>query len=281
MKNRTTYFHLHMISDATGETLIAVGRAAAAQYVNTTAVEHVYPLVRKADQLDDILRSIEDAPGIVLYTLLAPDLIDKLETSCRALGIPSVNILDPVMTVFQSYLGAASSGRAGAQHALTSEYFSRIEALNFTIAHDDGQLVHDLDDSDIILAGISRTSKTPTSMYLANRGIKTANVPIVPDIPIPVELEEAKKPLVVGLVASPERLLQIRQNRLLGLNADSLDSDYTDKAAIAKEVIETRKMCAKHGWEVIDVTRRSIEETAAAILSLYQSHREKQQDPNS
>ncbi|WP_350335742.1 pyruvate, water dikinase regulatory protein [Coralliovum pocilloporae] len=280
MKNRTTYFHLHMISDATGETLIAVGRAAAAQYVSSAAVEHVYPLVRKMEQLDDILRSIEDAPGIVLYTLLAPDLIDRLERFCRSLGVPSVNILDPVMTVFQSYLGSASSGRAGAQHALNSEYFRRIEALNFTIAHDDGQMTQDLDEADIVLAGISRTSKTPTSMYLANRGIKTANVPIVPGIPIPKELEIAKNPLVIGLVASPERLVQIRQNRMLGLNADALDSGYTDKAAIAKEVVQTRKMCAKHGWEVLDVTRRSIEETAAAILSLYQAHREKNRNPD-
>jgi regulator of PEP synthase PpsR (kinase-PPPase family) len=155
---------------------------------------------------------------------------------------------------------------------LDGEYFKRIDALNFTMIHDDGQMPDDLDEADVVLVGISRTSKTPTSIYLANRGIKTANIPLVPGIPPPPALERVKRALVVGLVATPERIVQIRQNRLLALNAPET-SPYVDRAAVTEEVATSRKLCARHNWPVIDVTRRSIEETAAAILDLYRSHR--------
>jgi [pyruvate, water dikinase]-phosphate phosphotransferase / [pyruvate, water dikinase] kinase len=267
-----SYFHLHLVSDATGETLIAVSRAAAAQYQGISAIEHVYPLVRSSAQLDRVLNELEASPGIVLYTLVEPELAKRLEDSCREYGCPCLSVLDPVLMLFQSYLGTASTQRPGAQHVLNGEYFKRIDALNYTMLHDDGQLAHDLDLADVVLVGISRTSKTPTSIYLANRGIKTANIPLVPNIPAPPQLDSLRKPLVVGLVATPERIVQIRQNRLLTLNA-SEDSPYVDKASVAEEVAYSRKLCARHNWPVIDVTRRSIEETAAAIIDLYRSHR--------
>jgi [pyruvate, water dikinase]-phosphate phosphotransferase / [pyruvate, water dikinase] kinase len=270
------YFHLHLVSDSTGETLITVARAVAAQYANVTPVEHVYPLVRSQKQLDRVLDEIEEAPGIVLFTLLEKDLVIRLEAKCKEINIPSLSIIGPVMQLFEAYLGAATTGRVGAQHVLNAEYFKRIDALNYTMIHDDGQHVEGLEEADVVLVGVSRTSKTPTSIYLANRGVRTANVPLVPGIPLPRQLESLTKPLVVSLHATPERLIQVRQNRLLSMGASSGNDEYTDKQAVADEVAFARRLSAKFNWAQLDVTRRSIEETAAAILKLYtdrQRHR--------
>jgi regulator of PEP synthase PpsR (kinase-PPPase family) len=263
------YFHLHLVSDSTGETLITVARAVAAQYANITPVEHVYPLVRSQKQLDRVLDEIEEAPGIVLFTLLEKDLVSRLENKCKNINVPSLSIIGPVMQLFEAYLGAATTGRVGAQHVLNAEYFKRIDALNYTMIHDDGQHVDGLEDADVVLVGVSRTSKTPTSIYLANRGIRTANVPLVPGIPVPTQLEMLTKPLVVSLHATPERLIQIRQNRLLSMGAESGNETYTDRQSVTEEVAFARKLSAKHDWPLLDVTRRSIEETAAAIMKLY------------
>lgn len=262
------YFHLHLISDSTGETLINVGRAVASQYKHTHAIEHIHSLVRAPAHVDRAVAEIEKAPGIVLYTLVDSSLAGALEAECRSLGVPHVSVLDPVLSVFQSYLGARSSGRIGAQHVLDAEYFRRIEALNFSLAHDDGQHVEGMEDADVILVGISRTSKTPTSIYLANRGIKTANFPFVPGVPLPPTLLEVKGPLIVGLIATPDRIVQIRQHRILSMKSDELTDSYVDRAAVTEEVAASRKTCARQGWPVIDVTRRSIEETAAAVIGL-------------
>jgi [pyruvate, water dikinase]-phosphate phosphotransferase / [pyruvate, water dikinase] kinase len=267
------YFHLHLVSDSTGETLLAVSRAAAAQYESVSAIEHVYPLVRNETQLDRVIVGLENAPGIVLYTLVDQTLAKRLEAACADYGCPCLSVLDPVLSLFQAYLGLSYTHRPGAQHVLNSEYFKRIDALNYTMLHDDGQQGQDLDGADIILVGISRTSKTPTSIYLANRGYKTANVPLVPGIAPPDALEQVKKPLVVGLVASPERIVQIRQNRVLTMNAPD-NSPYVDKTAITEEIAYSRRLCARHHWPMIDVTRRSIEETAAAVIDLYRNHQQ-------
>jgi regulator of PEP synthase PpsR (kinase-PPPase family) len=276
------YFHLHLVSDSTGETLITVARAVAAQYANVSAVEHVYPLVRSQKQLDRVLDEIEEAPGIVLFTLLEKDLVSRLEAKCRDINIPSLSIIGPVMQLFEAYLGAATTGRVGAQHVLNAEYFKRIDALNYTMIHDDGQHVEGLEDADVVLVGVSRTSKTPTSIYLANRGIRTANVPLVPGIPHPHQLETLKKPLVVSLHATPERLIQVRQNRLLTMGAEpgsaSGNDDYIDRESVADEVAYARKLSAKFSWAQLDVTRRSIEETAAAIMKLF-TDRQRQRLP--
>jgi len=267
------YFHLHLVSDATGETLIAVSRAAAAQYTSVSPVEHMHPLVRSHKQLDRVLAEIESSPGIVLYTLLEKDLATRLETTCQNLGVPYLSILGPVLQLFQSYLGGESKPRVGAQHTLNAEYFKRIDALNYTMLHDDGQHADDLEQADVVLVGVSRTSKTPTSIYLANRGVKTANIPLVPGVPTPPNMETLVQPLVVGLTASPERIVQIRQNRLLGLRAEHDADQYVDRQAVAGEIAAARKLCAKHNWPIIDVTRRSIEETAAEIMALFTERR--------
>lgn len=263
-----SFYHVHLVSDATGETLIAVSRAAAAQYANMRAVEHVHPLVRNQKQLERVMSDIESSPGMVLYTLVDAELSAKLEQRCRDAGVPAVSVLQPVIGVFRSYLGTESTPRAGAQHVLDRDYFRRIDALNFTMAHDDGQQAQELNEADVVLIGISRSSKTPTSIYLANRGIRTANIPIVPNVPLPEELETVTRPLVVGLVASAERIIQIRRNRLLAMR-DKHNSDYVDRKAVSEEIANMRRLCARHNWPIIDVSRRSIEETAAAIIALF------------
>ena len=267
MAQSARYFHLHLISDATGETLLTVARAAAAQYTKVMPIEHMHPLVRTQKQLDRILVDVEESPGIVLYTLLEEDLVERLESKVpRAWASVSVNPR-PGLHLFQAYLGAESTHKVGAQHTLNADYFRRIDALNYTMLHDDGQLTDDLEEADVVLVGVSRTSKTPTSIYLANRGVKTANVPLVPGVALPSAVEQLQHPLIVGLFATPERIVQIRQNRLLGLKVHSDDDQYIDRQAVAEEIAASRRLCAQHNWPLIDVTRRSIEETAAAVMA--------------
>ena len=272
------YFHLHLVSDSTGETLMTVSRAATAQYENVQEIEHVYPLVRTQKQLDRILNEIEAAPGIVLYTLVDTELATRLERSCKDLGIPIVNILAPVFSVFQSYLNVTQTHRIGGQHELDAEYFKRMEALNYTMMHDDGQIWEDLESADIVLLGISRTSKTPTCIYLANRGIKAANVPLIPDIPLPPAVTNLKKPLIVALIASAERIQQIRRNRVLSLHSENYNETYVDRKEIAREITMTRRLCSENDWPLIDVTRRSIEETAAEIMGLFREKKAREEE---
>jgi regulator of PEP synthase PpsR (kinase-PPPase family) len=268
VENQKTFFHLHLISDSTGETLISAARAVSAQFQHSLSIEHVYPLVRNRKQLLAVLEAVDQEPGIVLYTIVDQELAALVEMRCRDLGLPSVNVLEPVMVTFQAYLGTPSRRRVGAQHALNADYFKRIEALNFAMDHDDGQMPEDYEEADIVLVGISRTSKTPTSIYLANRGIKTANIPIVPGIDLPEALFQVKSPLIVGLVATMDRISQVRENRELGTSQGFDRQVYTNRATINEELKYARALCARHNWPIIDVTRRSIEETAAAIVAL-------------
>jgi hypothetical protein len=261
------FFHLHLVSDATGETLNTVAKAAAAQYADFRPIAHIYALVRTPSQLNRALREIEAQPGIVLFTLINPDIRRHLEQQCDAMGVPCLSILDPIISILSQYLNATSRPQVGGQHALNSDYFRRIDALNFTMAHDDGQSLDDLGKSDVILLGVSRTSKTPTSIYLAQRGIRTANIPIVPGIPVPSQLTSVRGPLVVGLIASAERIAQIRRHRLLSLK-ESRSTDYVDPRLITDELLAMKTLCSNNDWPMIDVTRRSVEETAATILNM-------------
>ncbi len=267
-KDLPKFFHLHLISDATGETLSAIAKAAIVQYAQIQSIEHVHSLVRNKRQLDRVLPEIEAAPGIVLYTIVNPELAKRLEDYCQSLNVPCVPVLATIMKVFESYLGAPSTPTVGGQHVLDAEYFHRIDALNFTMAHDDGRLPDDLNDADIVIVGISRTSKTPTSIYLAQRGFKTTNVPLIPALPLPPQLNKATGVFVVGLIASPDRIAQVRRNRVLSL-ADQDLNEYVDRDLIEEEITYTRRLCSRKGWPIIDVTRRSVEETAAAILKQY------------
>ncbi len=260
-------FHLHLVSDATGETLNAVAKAAVAQFEGVEVQEHFYALVRSQRQLQRVMDHIREQPGLVLFTLVNPELRRELEAYCAQLGLPCQGVLDGPIAIMRQYLGAAESHRPGGQHEVDQRYLQRIEALNFTITHDDGQARETLDDAEVILVGASRTSKTPTCVYLAIRGVRAANVPIVPGIPLPPQLLNAQRPLIVGLWASPDRLVQVRRNRLTTLG-EVRDTSYVDADSVRAEVMATRKLFDSQGWSAIDVSRRSVEETAAAVLNL-------------
>jgi len=271
-------FHLHLLSDSTGETLENLAKAALVQFDDSErVVKHFWPMVRSESHLDRILTDITKNPGLVLFTIVNNDTRDKLEQRCRTLGIPAVAVLDAVTDALSSMLGqeAQAQARPGRQHALDDAYFDRVDAIQFTIAHDDGLMHENWEQADILLAGVSRTSKTPTSIYLANRGYKTANIPLVPESPPPDALYNLKKPLVIGLVTGADRLLQVRRNRLLSLN-QAPDTAYVDEDKIKAELKYARRIFADNGWPVIDVSRRSIEESAAAIINILNDRNETQ-----
>jgi [pyruvate, water dikinase]-phosphate phosphotransferase / [pyruvate, water dikinase] kinase len=265
-------FHLHLVSDATGETINSVARACLVQFEGIDPIEHAWTLIRTAGQMEKVLAAISANPGIVLFTIVNDDLRSQLREGCRKLQSPCIAVLEPVLGALASFLGLQASGRPGGQHELDAEYFARIDAMTFALAHDDGQSARNYDEADVILVGVSRTSKTPTCIYLANRGIKAANVPIVPGCPVPPELMQARHPLVVGLTKDPGQLIQIRRNRLRLLAQDE-QTDYVDPESVREEVAQARRLCVEHHWPVLDVTRRSIEETAAAIIQLLGEHR--------
>jgi len=267
------YFHVHLVSDSTGETLVGLMKASTAQFRNATALEHIYALVRSQEHLEKVLEKIRDKPGVVLYTVVNPERRQRLEAFCKEHKIPAISVLDPTLSMLGRYLGASMISEVGAQRTLDAEYYNRIEALDYAMAHDDGQNVQGLDKADIILLGVSRTSKTPTCIYLANRGYKAGNIPLVPTAPLPAILDQFKNPFIIGLVASPDRIVQIRQQRLMGLKQHQ-QTDYIDQDRVRDEVRQAKRMFVKKGYKVIDVTRKSIEETAAQIINLYKAHQD-------
>lgn len=270
--------HLHLLSDSTGETLEMVAKAALAQFEDSDVVRHFWPMVRSRQHLDRIFEEFKANPGLVLYTLVNPEIRSRLEERCISLGLPHVAALDAVTVALEERLGQEAMGRPGRQHAMDEAYFARVDAIQFTIAHDDGVGWENWEEADIVLAGVSRTSKTPTSIYLANRGFKVANIPLVVESPPPDSLYRLRHPLVVGLTTAPERLIQIRRNRLLSLN-ESTETAYVDEERVKQEVALARRMYADNGWPVIDVTRRSIEETAAAVIRLHQERAARETPP--
>ncbi|MBI1236506.1 pyruvate, water dikinase regulatory protein [Hyphobacterium indicum] len=272
-KSAPRSFHVHLVSDSTGETLGEVMRASVAQFEDVELIEHLYALVRSPRQLDRALEEIERAPGVVMYTIVSADMRRRLEDHCQKIGVPAIAILDPIIATLSGYLAMPPSSRAGAQHDLDAQYYERIEALNYAIMHDDGQ-GGNLEGADVVLLGVSRTSKTPTCIYLAHRGVKAANIPLVRGAMEPAGIENLKNPLIVGLTASPERIVQIRRNRLLSLN-EGRDTEYVDDTSVKDEIITAKRLYARHGWPTIDVTRRSVEETAAKILNLINDRKAK------
>lgn len=269
--------HLHLLSDSTGETLENIAKAALAQFDGVEIIKHFWPMVRSEKHLNRILAEVAGNPGLVIFTIVNRDIRSKLERECRHLGLPSVPALDSVTDALSNMLGQEAKARPGRQHILDAAYFARVDAIQFTIAHDDGIGWENWEEADIVLAGVSRTSKTPTSIYLANRGYKTANIPIVPESPPPDTLFHLKNPLVVGLITGASRLVQVRRNRLLSLN-QAPETDYVDEAMVKAETQYARRMYADNGWPMIDVTRRSIEESAAAIINLYNERHMKSDD---
>ena len=261
-----TYCNVHLVSDSTGETVTSVMRATVAQFDQVVLIEHPHYLVRSQQKLDQVIREIEGAPGLVFYTLSKMEHRAWLELQCGARGIMCVAVLDPALDAMSRYLGLELNRRVGGSRILNAEYFQRIDALDFAMDHDDGQQPVHLLNADVIILGVSRTSKTPTSVYLAHRGVKAANVPIVPGVELPKEVFETDA-LVVGLTISPERLVHIRRNRLAAMK-ETRAGDYTEEQAIRSEISNALRLYERHNLPVIDVSRRSIEETAAAVLNL-------------
>ena len=262
-----TYFHVHLVSDSTGETLNAMARAVCARFNNVLPIEHIYALVRSQKQLERALGEIAEAPGVVLHTIVDQSLRTALESGCQKMDMPCIGALDPLVSILSRYLGAPLSTRVGAQYALDTDYFKRMDALSYALGHDDGQGGPDLARADVVLVGVSRTSKTPTCIYLAHRGVRAANIPLVPSAQLPPSLAALNGVPVVGLTVSPDRLIQLRRNRLRALN-ENRDSSYVDSDSVRAETIAARRIFERHGWPVIDVTRRSVEETAAAVLNI-------------
>ncbi len=273
MASHLTRLHLHLVSDSTGETLESLVKAGLSQFESVDAVKHYWPMVRSEGHLDRVLEEVARVPGLVLYTLVARTVRERLETRCAALGLPVIAVMDPVIAGLERMLGTTARARPGGQHRMDAAYFGRIEAINWTMEHDDGLLPGEWESADMVLVGVSRSSKTPTSIYLANRGYKVANMPYIPSRPLPPELFELNSPLVVGLTVSAERLAQVRRARLLGqdvggVGAAGFGASYIDPDVISGEVASARRLFADRGWPVIDVTRRSIEETAAELMNM-------------
>jgi regulator of PEP synthase PpsR (kinase-PPPase family) len=268
----STYFHVHLVSDSTGETLNAMAKAVAARFEGVIPIEHIYALVRSRKQLERVLEEIAAAPGVVLHTIVDKELREDLEKGCRKLGMPHMAALDPLVSALSRYLGAALNTRVGAQHALDTDYFNRMEALNFAIAHDDSQNAEGLEGADVVLVGVSRTSKTPTCIYLAHRGVRAGNIALAPGVEPPAMLFRLTRPLVLGLSIAPDRLIGIRRNRLLSLKEERA-SDYVEQEAVRDEIVRARRLFDRQNWPVIDVTRRSVEETAAQVLNLLNDRR--------
>lgn len=273
-------FHLHLVSDATGTTLLGLARAVLAQFDGVEPVQKFWPLVRTQRQLERVISKIEENPGPVIFTFVDKKMRKRLQERCDELHVPCVPVLDPIIRSLSSYLGQHAKGVPGLQHTMDDAYFRRVSAIDFTMQHDDGKNLKDLSKAEVILVGVSRTSKTPTSIFLARRGIKAANIPLVPGVEVPPDKFTLKKPFYVGLTASPDRLMQIRRSRLkadkTATKAQVENNEYLDFDKIEEEVRNARRLFSKHGWPVIDVTKRSIEETSAEILALYQNHQEKQ-----
>jgi len=265
--------NLHLVSDSTGETLNSIARATLARFEDHHVITHRWSLIRSRLQLDRVLEGLRHEPGPVLFTLVDRSLRHALEEACERLGVPCLSVLDQVMDLLQGQTGMQAREKRAAQHVMDADYFRRIDAMHYVLSHDDGQGVAGIAEADVCLVGVSRSSKTPTCFYLANRGIKAANVPIVPGAPLPPELDDPPCP-VVGLTIEAHALIEIRRHRLrligaAGVRQDS--NDYIDPESVKAEILAARRLCAQRGWPVIDVTRRSIEETAATVLQLMEA----------
>ena len=276
--------NLHLVSDATGETLNAIARATTVQFEHADIIYHRWSLIRTRFQLHRVIEGVEHEPGPVLSTLVDRALRAELEQSCTRLNVPVVNVLDPVMNLLQDFIGEQAAARPGRQYVLNADYFRRIDAMHYVLAHDDGQAQPGLAEADVVLVGVSRSSKTPTCFYLANRGIKAANVPLVPSLPEPPGLDQVQSP-VVGLTLDAAALIEIRRHRLRLIASGNTaaagpahvtrGTDYVDEDAVKAELLWARRLCNRRGWPVIDVTRRSIEETAATVLQLMEAWHER------
>lgn len=260
---------IHLVSDSSGQTVKQAAKSAMSQFSDIITKEYHWPMIRNQQLLVEVLDKIKTKPGIVLYTISNLELRDQLKKFCWNLKIPAVSVVGKIVTEIANYLDIdTDEANANYGYKLNADYFDKVDAIDFALRHDDGQMTHELESADIVLIGPSRTSKTPTSVYLAYNGFKTANIPYVHDCPFPDNLEKLKFPLIVGLIINPSRLVEIRETRMNLLQARD-QSDYTDLKIVQSECLKIKRMCEQHNWPVVDVSRRSIEETAAVIMKLF------------
>tara|TARA_Y100000589_G_scaffold288712_1_gene290298 strand:+ start:1671 stop:2516 length:846 start_codon:yes stop_codon:yes gene_type:complete len=274
-ENAKNTLTLHLVSDSTGETLKAVSSAAAAQFSELRYQQKIYPMVRTVTQLERVFKNIKDEKGVVFCTLVEEEVREKLEQFCKKEKILYLPVMENIVSFLEEYTGFKAINKPGGQHILNDDYFKRIEAINYTLEHDDGQGQLNLENADVIVVGVSRTSKTPTCIYLANQGIKAANYPLVPHVGISEELENVKNTQVVALITSAHTLVEIRRKRSIELGLNNTDNDYIDIHKVEEEITTAKRIFANKGWPVIDITRRSVEETASAIMNILSLKEEK------
>ena len=261
-------YNVYLVSDSTGETLDRIFLSLKSQFANFEYNKKEFAFIRTEQQIDKIIKECSEVENsIILYTIVETKLAKYLSNQSQEFSVPCFGVLGNLILSFSKLLNQKAIHKPSAQHVLDEDYYKRIEAIQFTMSHDDGKKVDDINNADVILLGVSRTSKTPTSIYLANRGYKAINIPLVLNHDIPKELRSNKVSCIIGLVADPERLSDIRRNRVAIMKDQKL-KDYTDLDSIKKEVEDSKKLFKRNNWPVIDVTRRSVEETAASILKI-------------
>ena len=261
-------YNVYLVSDSTGETLDRIFLSLKSQFANFSYEKKEFAFVRTEQQIDKIIKEcLSVQNSLILYTIVETKLAKYISNQSQKNNVPCFGILGNLILSFSKLLNQKAIHKPSAQHVLDDDYYKRIEAIQFTMSHDDGKKVDDLRDAEVILLGVSRTSKTPTSIYLANRGYKTINIPLVLDHKLPNDLITTEKACIVGLVADPERLVDIRRNRVAIMKDHKL-KEYTDLEFIKKELVESKNLFKKNNWPIIDVTRKSVEETAASILKI-------------
>ena len=261
-------YNVYLVSDSTGETLDRIFLSLKSQFANFDYEKKEFAFVRTEQQIDKIIKECNNSENsLILYTIVESKLAKYIANQSEINDVPCFGILGNLILSFSKLLNQKAIHKPSAQHVLDDDYYKRIEAIQFTMSHDDGKKVDDINNADVILLGVSRTSKTPTSIYLANRGFKTINIPLVPDQKLPQNLMSDTKACIIGLIADPERLADIRRNRV-AIMKDHKIKEYTELEHIKKEVNESKNLFKRNNWPIIDVTRRSVEETAASILKI-------------
>lgn len=264
--------YIHLVSDSTGDTIQTIAKTVMAMFDNVKAKPYYWNLIKTKAQLNRVIEVIKKRPGIIMYTLADEEFIVELKTLAKKINAPCIEPLKPIISDFANYLEQIPSPGAGRQHVIDDEYFQRIEAINFTIANDDGQSVENLKNADIILVGPSRTSKSPTSIYLAYKGYKTANIPYVSGTKRLFNPDEIRNKCVIGLAICSKMLVEIRRSRLVSLGERHL-TEYIDTDKVESEMLEARRFCALNKWPVIDISHKSIEEIAARVIQIYHDWR--------
>jgi hypothetical protein len=260
--------NIHLVSDSTGETIENTVSATISQFPGVNRKEFFWPMTRTEDQIKDITENLKKNPGLVVFSIVDDNNRSLLESNCKELNIPYISPLDSLLNTFKKLLALSETKITGVQHKLDENYFKRVDAFEFAMQHDDGQRISSMSEADIILVGVSRTSKTPTSIYLANKGYKVANIPFVADTRLPEELFSFKKPIIIGLIKDPRSLMQVRQTRLKMMGENNQTS-YDDINHIKFEISQARLIFTKYAWPSIDVSRRSVEETSASVIKIY------------